>query len=106
MINVIDRKIILLWILLFILVLADGTITYLLITRGIAGELNPVLAGNISNNVFMILKFGGGLLAVSILANIAKRNYNLSFITSGLFTFFFLGIVLWNSSLLITATGN
>lgn len=93
------RNLMLLWGALFSLVVTDGIVTQYLITHGIAWELNPFLASFISENVFLLVKSVGVLLAITILWDISKRNYRIALAASSFFVMFYTLVVLWNTYL-------
>ena len=93
------RNLMLLWGALFSLVVTDGIITQYLITHGIAWELNPFLASFIDENMFLLIKAIGVLLAITILWDISKRNYRIALVTSSLFVMFYTLVVMWNTYL-------
>jgi hypothetical protein len=93
------RNLMLLWGALFSLVLTDGMVTQYLITHGIAWELNPFLASFINENVFLLVKGVGVLLAIVVLWDLSKRNYRIALVTSSLFVVFYTLVVLWNTYL-------
>jgi hypothetical protein len=96
------RNLMLLWGALFSLVVTDGIVTQYLITHGIAWELNPFLASFINENVFLLIKGAGVLLAISILWDISKRNYRIALAASSFFVMFYTLVVLWNTYLCAT----
>jgi hypothetical protein len=96
------RNLMLLWGALFSLVVTDGIVTQYLITHGIAWELNPFLASFINENVFLLIKGAGVLLAISILWDISKRNYRIALAASSFFVMFYTLVVLWNTYLCTT----
>ncbi len=93
------RNLILLWGALFSLVVTDGIVTQYLITHGIAWELNPILAGFIDNNTFVLAKATGVMLAIGILWDISKRNYRIALGASSFFVMFYTLVVFWNTYL-------
>jgi hypothetical protein len=93
------RNLVLLWGALFSLVVTDGIVTQYLITHGIAWELNPFLASFIDENVFLLVKAAGVLLAITILWDISKRNYRIALTTSTFFVMFYTVVVFWNTYL-------
>ena len=93
------RNLMLLWGALFSLVVTDGIITQYLITHGIAWELNPFLASFIDENMFLLIKAIGVLLAITILWDISKRNYRIALATSSFFVMFYTLVVFWNTYL-------
>ena len=93
------RNLMLLWGTLFSLVVTDGIITQYLITHGIAWELNPFLASFIDENVFLLVKAAGVLVAIIILWDISKRNYRIALATSSFFVIFYTLVVFWNTYL-------
>jgi len=85
--------------LLVLLVVADGLLTQLLITDGIAREGNPFLQSIVGENIFIVLKVAGALLCALILWDIYKRHPRVAMISTSCFVVFYGVIVLWNLSL-------
>jgi len=85
---------------LIVLVISDGLITNFLVGEGTALELNPLLRNLAGNNSLLVIKVIGALLCALILWDIYRRRPKLAMISSWCFVGAYLGIVLWNSSVL------
>jgi hypothetical protein len=93
----------LLWICLFMLVVADGVVTEHLIAQRFAWEFNPLLANWVGDNGFLLLKAAGSLLAIFILWDISKRSYRTALIASACLVLVYTIIVYWNLALYLIA---
>jgi O-antigen ligase len=97
-----ERKLYVLLITLFVLVVTDGVITSLLITNGIAWEGNPLLQGWVEQWYFPLVKALGALFCAVVIWDIYQRWPKLAILSSISFVIFYGLIVLWNSFLLLT----
>lgn len=77
-------------------IVADGVITRFLVLNGFADEGNPFLRFWVEQDVFLIIKLLGGLLAVLYLWSIYKRQPKLSIYCSSLFLTAYIFIIFWN----------
>ena len=89
--------------LLVVFVFSDGLLTQFLINGGLAREGNPLLEPLVGENGFLVLKAVGALLCAFILWDIYRRYPRVAIIATWCFVVVYMGIVLWNSSILITA---
>jgi len=87
---------------LIALVILDGVITRLLVSRGVAREANPFLRALAGEGNFLVIKVIGVLLAVFILWDIYKHWPRLAVISSRCFVGLYSGIVAWNLSVFFT----
>ena len=87
---------------LITLVVSDGLISYYLIQRGVAREVNPFLRTLIGEGNFLVVKVLGVLLAALILWDIYKQRPKLARISSLCFVVLYAGIVSWNLSVFFT----
>jgi hypothetical protein len=93
------RKMLYLLIALVLLVLLDGLITEYLMDGGGAKEANPFLEPLVGQTGFMILKAVGALLVAVILWDVYRRFPRVAVIAAWIAVAGYLGIVLWNTSL-------
>ena len=88
--------------LLVVFVVLDGLLTRFLIDGGLAREGNPLLQRLVGENAFIIIKVIGVLLCAFILWDIHKRFPRLAKAATWCCVIFYGGVVLWNTSILIT----
>ena len=89
--------------LLIVLVILDGVLTQFLLDGGLAHEGNPLLQPLVGDVGFIIVKAAGVLLCAFILWDIYRRFPKVAVIATWCFVVAFGAIVLWNSSLFISA---
>ncbi len=94
------RRLYLLLLALFILVVADGLITSYLVSHGIAGEGNLLLRGWVDEWYFPLIKTLGALFCGFLIWDIYRRWPRLAILSSISFVIFYGAVVLWNSLLL------
>jgi hypothetical protein len=88
--------------LLAIFIIADGVLTELLISRGLAREVNPFLQPLVGDIGFIVLKVVGALLCALILWDIYGRFPRLATVTTWIAVAGYGVIVAWNMSLCFT----
>lgn len=89
--------------ILIAFVVADGLITELLVSGGLAREGNPFLAPLVGDIGFIILKVVGSLLCAFILWDVYRHFPRVAVIATWCFVAAYGVIVLWNSSLFLLA---
>lgn len=97
-----ERKLYVLLVTLFVLVVADGIVTSLLVSNGIAWEGNPLLRGWVEQWYFPLVKTLGALFCALVIWDIYQRWPKLAILSSISFVIFYGVIVLWNSFLLFS----
>ena len=97
------KKIFYLLITLVCLVVLDGVITEYLVNGGLGTEGNPFLENIVGEPAFMILKVVGALVCAFILFDIHRRYPRVATVTTWIAVVFYIGIVLWNTSLIFLA---
>ena len=97
------KKIVYLLIILVCLVVIDGLITEYLIDGGNASEANPFLASLVGEPAFMIIKAAGALFCALVLLDVYRHFPKTAIITTWIAVAGYLGIVLWNFSLIFRA---
>lgn len=93
------HNLIMLWISLFALVIADGVVTNYLIAEGLASEGNQLLDPLVGTSIFLPVKAAGAALAVFILWDISKFHPRTALAASCCFVILYSLIVFWNVSL-------
>ena len=93
------RKMMYLLIVLVSFVVLDGLLTEYLMDGGRVKEANPFLEPMVGQTGFMILKAVGALLVAVILWDIYRRFPRVAVIAAWIAVVGYLGIVLWNTSL-------
>jgi len=81
----------------------DGLLTLILVRTGIGREANPFLQPILLEGNFLLFKVCGGILAVFLLWMIYTRWPKVALICTSFFVVFYVVIVLWNFSILVTA---
>ena len=76
--------------------LADASLTYFLVRRGLAREGNPFLVPIVGEGNFLVLKVVGTILCVLILWDIYRRFPKLALISTSCFVVVYGAIVVWN----------
>lgn len=94
------RRLYILLLALFVLVVADGLITSFLVNNGLAGEGNPLLRGWVDQWYFPLVKTLAALFCWLLIWDIHRRWPRLAILSSISFVIFYSLIVLWNSMLL------
>jgi hypothetical protein len=89
--------------ILVVLVVLDGILTRFLIDGNLAREGNPLLAGIVGEDIFMVLKIAGAMLCALILWDVYKRYPRIGRIVTWCGVVFYSGIILWNSSFILLA---
>ena len=89
--------------LLILFVVGDGLLTQFLVNGGLAREGNPILQPLVGDVGFIILKAAGALLCAFILWDIYRRYPRVAITATWCFVVAYVGILLWNSSVLILA---
>jgi hypothetical protein len=82
--------------ILIVLVIADGVISRLVVTKSLGWEANPFLQTIVGKDAFLAIKVGGVLLCALILWDIYKHWPKLAVISSSCFVVLYSGIVFWN----------
>lgn len=83
-------------IVLVALVVADGIITRTLIIHNLAVESNPFLISWVSNDMLLIIKLAGAVLASLILWRVSYRKLKTALVITCVFVAFYTIVVLWN----------
>jgi hypothetical protein len=99
--NIAARRLYMLLLALFVLVVADGLITSFLVNNGLAGEGNPLLRGWVDQWYFPLAKTLAALFCGVIIWDMHRRWPKLAILSSISFVIFYGMIVLWNSFLLV-----
>lgn len=94
------RKMLYLLIILVCLVVLDGLLTEYLINGGGGSEANPFLESLVGEPAFMILKISGALFCAFVLYDVHRRLPKITMVITWIAVAGYLGIVLWNTSLL------
>lgn len=81
----------------------DGVITQVLVSNGIARELNPLVMSSISQGSFLPLKIAGLVVCVAMLWLISKRFPRLATMTASTIAVFYAVVLSWNFITLFTA---
>jgi len=85
--------------MLVIFFTADGFITHLLVSNGIAREGNPVLQPIAGDWTLIALKLVGALICSLLLWDVYKRYPRIAQVSTFCFAVCYAGIVAWNLSL-------
>jgi hypothetical protein len=87
---------ILLFLLSFLMIL-DGVLTNILVTRNLAYEINPILANVAGRPGLLIIKLLGAILAAIILWRMYQRYRALAIAITTFFVLVYGSLVMWSS---------
>ncbi len=83
--------------------IADGVLTNLLVSKGIAREGNSLLRPLAGSGTLILVKLAGVLVCVAILLDMYRRSPTLARRAATCLTALCAFVVLWNLGLLVTA---
>ena len=89
-------KLKILWLLLFIFIVADGLLTNYLVNNNLAREANYLLSDFAGTSSLIVMKIVGGLVVILLLWHISTKKYTLAKVASSLFVVSYGLIVSWN----------
>lgn len=89
---------------LIALVVSDGVISHLLVIGGLGREWNFFLQNLVGEEYFLVIKVLGAALCALILWDIYNKWPKLALISTSCFVAIYLGIVVWNLSILFNVT--
>lgn len=88
--------------LLILLNIADSVLTHFIVQTGVGREGNPFLLSLVGQPAFFAIKVAGVFLCALILWDISRRYRKLAFMATAIFVSAYTGIVMWNTSLLLS----
>jgi len=87
---------------LVILVIADGVITNILVSSGVAREGNQFMVPLVGGGGFLLIKAAGALFCSFVLWDIYRQRPKMAKIGTSCLVVAYAGIVLWNLGLFLT----
>jgi len=82
--------------------LADGLITYYVVTIGWAREINPLLSNLAHDAAYPFLKITGAFVCVALLWLVSKKYRMLAVIAAAIIVVFYACVLGWNMHSLLT----
>lgn len=102
--QIISDRINLLLMLLIALVAADGVISHFLVIEHLAIEANPFMRRWVGDDIFLVIKLGGGFFAAVLLWFIHRRLPKVSEVAIIISVVLYTAIIYWNLMTLLVAS--